>query len=386
MVWGGGLRGVLSVGYMEPRGVDHEDLRVLETFAELAATACANADAHAGLAQAARTDGLTGCLNHAALHEGLAKEIERAARVGGAGCRSCCSTSTTSSRSTRPTATSPATRCCAAPATRCAARRVPTTSPPATAATSSRWSPSAPPRTAARDIGNRALARIGEAIAELLPAGRDARDRRRRRVGPGRHADGADRACRPCAAVRQARGRARDGAPVLRGRRRLRARQPRAEHERGLPEPPPMPEASSWPATARAGRAPAAAHAAARARQRARGADRGHDRPDGDRRRHRRRDAPRVRLLLRRRRAEAHGRARRQRRDPRRPVRPAVDPARRRRRDRALPAHAPVRPRRRRLRRPRVPAGRQRPARSSPRWSSRCGSARTCGASSTSRR
>ena len=82
MIWDGGLRGVLSVGYMDQRGVDHDDLHVLETFAELAATACANASAHAGLAQAARTDGLTGCLNHAALHEGLAREIDRATRQG----------------------------------------------------------------------------------------------------------------------------------------------------------------------------------------------------------------------------------------------------------------------------------------------------------------
>jgi diguanylate cyclase (GGDEF)-like protein len=56
------------------------DLGLLETVAELAATACANASAHAGLAHVARTDGLTGCLNHAALHDGLAKEIERALR------------------------------------------------------------------------------------------------------------------------------------------------------------------------------------------------------------------------------------------------------------------------------------------------------------------
>jgi diguanylate cyclase (GGDEF)-like protein len=81
MAWDGELRGVLSVGWDEDRGQTSEDLLVLETFAELAATACANASAHAGLALAARTDGLTGCLNHAALHEGLAREIERALRT-----------------------------------------------------------------------------------------------------------------------------------------------------------------------------------------------------------------------------------------------------------------------------------------------------------------
>ena len=80
MVWDGRLRGVLSVGYRDSRPMTQADLALLETVAELAATACANASAHAGLAQVARTDGLTGCLNHAALHDGLAKEIERALR------------------------------------------------------------------------------------------------------------------------------------------------------------------------------------------------------------------------------------------------------------------------------------------------------------------
>ncbi len=81
MVWDGSMRGVLSVGYRESRAVTIADLSVLETVAELAAVACANASAHAGLAQVARTDGLTGCLNHAAMHEGLAREIERALRT-----------------------------------------------------------------------------------------------------------------------------------------------------------------------------------------------------------------------------------------------------------------------------------------------------------------
>jgi diguanylate cyclase (GGDEF)-like protein len=80
MRWDGQLRGVLSVGYTRPRRLGQDDLNLLETFAELAAVACANASAHAGLALAARTDGLTGCLNHAALHDSLAKEIERSMR------------------------------------------------------------------------------------------------------------------------------------------------------------------------------------------------------------------------------------------------------------------------------------------------------------------
>ena len=82
MHWDGELRGVLAVGYTRPRLVTQEHLSLLEAFGELAAAACRNASAHAGLALAARTDGLTGCLNHAALHDALQREIERCERTG----------------------------------------------------------------------------------------------------------------------------------------------------------------------------------------------------------------------------------------------------------------------------------------------------------------
>ncbi|MFL5844577.1 MAG: GAF domain-containing protein [Solirubrobacteraceae bacterium] len=81
MVWDGALRGVLSVGYNRPFSVGSEEVRLLETVAELAAAACRNANAAAGLALAARTDALTGCLNHAALQDGLRREIERSTRT-----------------------------------------------------------------------------------------------------------------------------------------------------------------------------------------------------------------------------------------------------------------------------------------------------------------
>ena len=80
MVWDGELRGVLSVGYRRPHAAGSDELRLLETFAELAAAACRNANAATGLALAARTDALTGCLNHAALQDGLRGEIERSTR------------------------------------------------------------------------------------------------------------------------------------------------------------------------------------------------------------------------------------------------------------------------------------------------------------------
>jgi diguanylate cyclase (GGDEF)-like protein len=82
MRWDGALRGVLSVGYRRARFVSGQDLTLLETFSEIAAVTCRNASAATGLALAAHTDGLTGCLNHAALQDGLRREIERCARTG----------------------------------------------------------------------------------------------------------------------------------------------------------------------------------------------------------------------------------------------------------------------------------------------------------------
>jgi diguanylate cyclase (GGDEF)-like protein len=82
MRWDGEARGVLWVGFRQPAHATERDLALLESFAELAAVACRNASVHAGLAEAARTDGLTGCLNHAALHETLRREMQRSRRTG----------------------------------------------------------------------------------------------------------------------------------------------------------------------------------------------------------------------------------------------------------------------------------------------------------------
>jgi diguanylate cyclase (GGDEF)-like protein len=82
MRWDGEARGVLWVGYRKVTSATENDLALLESFAELAAVACRNASVHAGLAEAARTDGLTGCLNHAALHETLRREMQRSRRTG----------------------------------------------------------------------------------------------------------------------------------------------------------------------------------------------------------------------------------------------------------------------------------------------------------------
>ena len=81
--WDGEARGVLWAGFAKTSPPATErDLALLESFAELAAVASRNASVHAGLAEAARTDGLTGCLNHAALHETLRREMQRSRRTG----------------------------------------------------------------------------------------------------------------------------------------------------------------------------------------------------------------------------------------------------------------------------------------------------------------
>jgi diguanylate cyclase (GGDEF)-like protein len=82
MRWGGELRGALTVVYKRPFLVTREHLALLEAFADLAAAACSNATAHAGLARAARTDALTGCLNRAAFQRTLTRELERSGRTG----------------------------------------------------------------------------------------------------------------------------------------------------------------------------------------------------------------------------------------------------------------------------------------------------------------
>ena len=78
--WGGELRGALLVEF----GSEREDgaLYLLTKLAELAASACRNAMEHAELALEARTDGLTGCLNHAAMQDTLRRELERCRRTG----------------------------------------------------------------------------------------------------------------------------------------------------------------------------------------------------------------------------------------------------------------------------------------------------------------
>jgi diguanylate cyclase (GGDEF)-like protein len=80
--WDGRLRAALAVNFEREQAVSPEELDLLEAFGELAAAACRNARAHAGLALVARTDALTGCLNRAAMYDALGRELERCRRKG----------------------------------------------------------------------------------------------------------------------------------------------------------------------------------------------------------------------------------------------------------------------------------------------------------------
>jgi diguanylate cyclase (GGDEF)-like protein len=80
--WDGELKGALSVGFGRMREITDEDLQGLRAMAELAAVACRNAEAFERAEAAARTDSLTGLLNHGALHVRLRDEIARVGRTG----------------------------------------------------------------------------------------------------------------------------------------------------------------------------------------------------------------------------------------------------------------------------------------------------------------
>jgi eukaryotic-like serine/threonine-protein kinase len=80
--WNGELKGALSVGFYSMRRVNSEDIETLQALAGLAAGAITNAQAFEAAQEAARTDSLTGLLNHGAVHSCLRQEIARARRTG----------------------------------------------------------------------------------------------------------------------------------------------------------------------------------------------------------------------------------------------------------------------------------------------------------------
>ena len=80
MEWGGELRGVLSIGWNSRRRVHEDDLRTLQAIAGLATAALRNAEAYEHVQHVARTDALTGVLNHGAMQVRIREEIARARR------------------------------------------------------------------------------------------------------------------------------------------------------------------------------------------------------------------------------------------------------------------------------------------------------------------
>ncbi len=80
MAWNDELKGALSVGWTDLHRIEAEDVRTLEAIADLATVACCNAETYEEVQQAARTDALTGLLNHGAMQVRLREEISRARR------------------------------------------------------------------------------------------------------------------------------------------------------------------------------------------------------------------------------------------------------------------------------------------------------------------
>jgi diguanylate cyclase (GGDEF)-like protein len=82
IAWDGELRGALSIAWKSRHRVHDEDVRAAEAIAGLASVACGNAEAYEQVEHAARTDALTGLLNHGAMQDRIREEIARAQRDG----------------------------------------------------------------------------------------------------------------------------------------------------------------------------------------------------------------------------------------------------------------------------------------------------------------
>jgi diguanylate cyclase (GGDEF)-like protein len=80
MAWNDQMRGALSVAWAARRRIHDEDVRTLEAIAGLATVACHNAETYEHIQHIARTDALTGVLNHGAMQLRIREEIARARR------------------------------------------------------------------------------------------------------------------------------------------------------------------------------------------------------------------------------------------------------------------------------------------------------------------
>jgi diguanylate cyclase (GGDEF)-like protein len=82
MAWSDEPRGVLAIGWNDGHRIHAQDQHTIEAIAGLATVACRNAEAYEHVQHAARTDALTGVLNHGAMQVRVREEIARARRDG----------------------------------------------------------------------------------------------------------------------------------------------------------------------------------------------------------------------------------------------------------------------------------------------------------------
>ncbi len=82
MAWNDELKGAVTVAWGTRRRIHDHDLRTLAAIAGLATVACRNAEAYEEVQHVARTDALTGLLNHGAMQVRIREEIARAGRDG----------------------------------------------------------------------------------------------------------------------------------------------------------------------------------------------------------------------------------------------------------------------------------------------------------------
>jgi diguanylate cyclase (GGDEF)-like protein len=82
MAWDDKLRGAVSLGWKTRRHFFDHEVRTVEAIAGLASVACRNAEAYEHVQHVARTDALTGVLNHGAMQLRIREEIARARRDG----------------------------------------------------------------------------------------------------------------------------------------------------------------------------------------------------------------------------------------------------------------------------------------------------------------
>ena len=151
MAWNERAQG-RAVGRLDRRAAHRRrrTVRTLEAIADLATVACHNAETYEQVQHAARTDALTGLLNHGAMQVRVREEIARARRDGTP--LGCVILDLDDFKRVNDIARPPGRRRAAAPASPACCRPscAPTTRSPATAATSSCCCSPAPTRTTRR--------------------------------------------------------------------------------------------------------------------------------------------------------------------------------------------------------------------------------------------